>query len=197
MKNLKIFSDFACPYCYITMGIVEKLREDGLDFSVEWLPYEIGPDTPAEGKDLMEKLGEKKFKMLFKSIERIAKPYSNVNYHETPKMIFNSRKALLAGEYAKTIGRFEDFAQNTFEAVFLDLEDINKDQVLERIALKSNMDPYQMMKAINERTFDKNLEEVRELASKIELKEVPTFLIDNKEVFINVRKYDELKEKLS
>ena len=54
MFKLRIFSDFAWPYCYFGLGLVEKLKKDGFDFTVEWMPYELAPDASQEGENLFD-----------------------------------------------------------------------------------------------------------------------------------------------
>lgn len=39
MLKVKVFSDFACPYCYLGLCLLEKLREDGIEYEAEWMPF--------------------------------------------------------------------------------------------------------------------------------------------------------------
>ena len=58
--NIKIFSDFACPFCYIGFSIAERLKEEHPEIVIEWLPYELDPDLPIEGDDLSNHIPQEK-----------------------------------------------------------------------------------------------------------------------------------------
>lgn len=196
MTNVKIFSDFGCPFCYITLGIVEKLREDKLDFNVEWIPYQIHPDAPIEGESISKIADSDQSKKMLEMLKGIAKPYDNVIYSDKMDTIYNTKRALLAGEYAKTIGRFEEFAKEAFQAAFLHNLNIGKKEVIDDLAKDLGFNVDEMNEAIDSGRFNKILEIVNDLAQDFDVKEVPTFLINNKETLVNVRNYDNIKEKI-
>ena len=44
MKEIIIFSDFACPFSYIGFSIMNRLRKDRQDIEFYFLPYILNPD---------------------------------------------------------------------------------------------------------------------------------------------------------
>ena len=52
--NVKMTSDFICPWCLIgevrLLQVIEALP-DNIDVEVEWLPFELNPDMQKEGMD--------------------------------------------------------------------------------------------------------------------------------------------------
>ena len=53
--HIAVFSDVVCPWCYVGKRRLEAaLDELGLRGSteVEWLPFELNPDMPADGMPL-------------------------------------------------------------------------------------------------------------------------------------------------
>lgn len=196
MTNVKIFSDFGCPFCYITLGIVDKLREDGVDFNVEWIPYEIHPNTPIEGESISKIASEDQSKKMLMMLKRIAKPYDIVEYSDSMDTIFNTKRTLLAGEYAKTVGKFEEFAKEAFQGAFLHNINIGKKENINKFAENIGMDVEEMNSKIDQGEFNKILEIVKDLGDDFKVEEVPTFLINNKETVINVRRYENIKEKI-
>lgn len=196
MTNLKIFSDFGCPFCYITLGIVDRLRKDGLDFEVEWIPYQIHPDVPLKGESIEKIADNNQTKKMLLMLNRIAKPYDQVIYSDTMDTIYNTKRALLAGEYAKTQGLFEEFALETFQTAFLHNKNIGEKEVIDQVAKNSGLNPDKMNQAIDSGRYNKILEIVKDLGDDFKVEEVPTFLINDKDTMINVRKYDDLKTKL-
>jgi len=53
MIKLDIMSDPICPWCYIGKTHLEKALAEHPDhpFTVEWHPFQLNPDMPAEGMD--------------------------------------------------------------------------------------------------------------------------------------------------
>ncbi|MGO4907907.1 DsbA family oxidoreductase [Pseudorhodobacter sp. W20_MBD10_FR17] len=66
MIRLDIFSDPICPWCYIGKTLLDRALESRPDhpFSVEWHPFQLNPEMPAQGMDrrayLEGKFGGKK-----------------------------------------------------------------------------------------------------------------------------------------
>lgn len=53
MIRLDVFSDPVCPWCYIGKACLERALDRHPDhpFAVEWQPFQLNPDMPAEGVD--------------------------------------------------------------------------------------------------------------------------------------------------
>lgn len=53
MLKLDILSDPICPWCYIGKHNLDKALEgvDEAPFTLEWHPFQLNPDMPAEGMD--------------------------------------------------------------------------------------------------------------------------------------------------
>jgi predicted DsbA family dithiol-disulfide isomerase len=53
MVKLDIISDPICPWCYIGKANLDRALEMVGDhpFTVEWHPFQLNPDMPAEGMD--------------------------------------------------------------------------------------------------------------------------------------------------
>ena len=51
--QIQIVSDFVCPWCYVGKRRLEAAlaSRPALSASIEWLPYQLSPDMPREGKD--------------------------------------------------------------------------------------------------------------------------------------------------
>src|SRR6218665_1327399 len=60
--SIDIVSDVVCPWCYIGKKRIEKAMttlKDQYDFQVNYLPFELNPNTPKEGFDQKEYLTKK------------------------------------------------------------------------------------------------------------------------------------------
>jgi len=62
MMRIDFISDIACPWCALGVATLEKaLQEvgDSLDYELHFQPFELNPDMPKEGKNLVEYLSQK------------------------------------------------------------------------------------------------------------------------------------------
>ncbi|MBZ0253045.1 MAG: DsbA family protein, partial [Candidatus Methylomirabilis sp.] len=67
--RIAAFSDTICPYCYIGKRRIDQLAES-FDFDIEWIPFEIHPETPAGGIPI-EKLAIVRLAQLKHEVARI------------------------------------------------------------------------------------------------------------------------------
>lgn len=115
MYNIRVFSDFAWPFCYFGLGLVEKLKEDGIEYNIEWIPFELDPNAPLEGMDLFNVYPKeyvvKSINYLSKLGEDLGIVYNNINGK------FNTRRAHLAGYYAKDQNKYNEFKKAFLEMV--------------------------------------------------------------------------------
>ena len=51
--KLTVFTDFVCPWCYLSTPRVEKLKQN-FEIEVEWLFFPLHPTTPVEGLPLKD-----------------------------------------------------------------------------------------------------------------------------------------------
>ncbi len=51
--QIQIVSDFVCPWCYIGKRRLEVAlaRRPAIEARISWLPFQLSPDMPREGKD--------------------------------------------------------------------------------------------------------------------------------------------------
>lgn len=192
MINVKVFSDFGCPFCYIATGIVDKLKEEGIPLDVEWIPYEIHPDVPIEGETLYKNFPKEQVDKMFLMLNRIGKPYE-IQYGDVD-IIVNTKRALLAGEYAKTVGKYDEFSKEIFKAIFLDVKNVGEEEVLNQIAQNAGLAVNEMNKLIDLGKFDDNIKRAKQLGTIHNIEEVPTFVIKDKIKVGNVRNYNRIKK---
>ncbi|MEQ8424357.1 MAG: DsbA family oxidoreductase [Cyclobacteriaceae bacterium] len=82
MQKIKVdvVSDVVCPWCYIGKRRLEKAiseLKDEFDFEVNYLPFELNPNMPKEGKNQEEYLtikfgGPERYKQLTDNVTNIA-----------------------------------------------------------------------------------------------------------------------------
>lgn len=197
MLNIKIFSDFACPFCYIGFSILERLKKEGIKFDAEWYAYEIRPEAPLEGKESTPKFygeeAQRKDK-LFEMIAKFSEPYG-IKFSKK-YISFNTNRAHLAGEYAKTQGKYDEFSKEVFKAYFELFENIADKEIINRIAAKIGLNVDEMNEQIDSGKFDDILLQAMDIAEQYEVENVPTFIINETHKMTGVREYEQFKNNL-
>ena len=197
MLNIKIFSDFACPFCYIGFSIFERLKKEGIKFDAEWYAYEIRPEAPLEGKESTLKFYEEEAQKMDKLFEMIAKFSEPYGIKFSKKYIsFNTNRAHLAGEYAKTQSKYDEFSKEVFKAYFELFENIADKKTINKIAAKIGLNVDEMNEQIDSGKFDDILLQAMDIAEQYKVENVPTFIINETHKITGVREYEQFKNNL-
>ena len=98
--KIKMYSDYICPFCYLGEAIIEKLKSR-FDIEIEHIGIEIHPETPEEGVDLRGRIYG--IEEMYENLRCRGKEYG-LNFCDV-KLLSNSKKALIVGEYARKVGK--------------------------------------------------------------------------------------------
>ena len=189
MVQLDIFSDPVCPWCYLGKANLDRALEGHPDhpFRIEWHPFQLNPDMPAEGVDkhayLMSRFGSAaQVQAIHDRFRQIAKQNGAPMDPDTPKRIPNTLNAHRVIHWAGLEGRQTLAVAALLRAYWVEGRDIGNPGVLANIAAGAGMD-----RAVVERLLasDADLDTVkaREAHARTRgVSAVPTFLIDNKYV---------------
>lgn len=194
MFKIKIFSDFAWPFCYFGLGLVNKLIEDGLECEVEWIPFELDPNAPLEGMDLFTVYPKNYVISSINHLNKIGKEL-NIEYNNYNGK-FNTRRAHLAGYYAKEQNKYNEYSSAVFKAYFNDKLNVANRDVLNKIAEDIGLNLEEMNKAVDSGKYNSRLMEDYELAKEYSVRSVPTFIINENERISGIKEYSEFKKLL-
>lgn len=106
----------------------------------------------------------------------------------------NSHSALEAAEYARTIGKIDDYHKSLMIAYFRDSRDIGNINVLIELAEELDMNGDEMYSAIKEKKFKNKLNEYAELAHSMNINSTPTFIINNEHTIVGAQPIEVFKE---
>ena len=189
MIKLDILSDPICPWCYIGKANLDRALAARPDhpFEIEWHPFQLNPDMPAEGMDRQAYLdakfgGRDQADAVYGRIAEAAKAAGlNLNLSEIPRTP-NTIDAHRLIHWAGLEGRQTAAVSRLFKAYFEELQDIGDKAVLLEIAEGIGLD-----RAMVERLLasDGDLAEIRARdahARERGVTGVPTFVIANQHV---------------
>lgn len=147
--QLDIISDVVCPWCVIgyknlqtaidELGVAEQI-------DLQWQPFELNPNMPAQGQDLREHVAEKygasaeeSSKTRLNIAERGKEVGFTFNFFEGMKIV-NTRDAHILLEYAHELGKQTDLKLRLFSATFSEHKDISDRDVLLNEAAQVGLD---------------------------------------------------------
>ena len=194
MTKIEIFSDFACPFCYIGFSIADRLRKENSDLNIEWIPYELDSDYPLEGGDLKDIIPEEQIKMSYRRIERLGSEYGLIYNNKTRK--FNTNRLHKAALFARDEGKYYEFAREAFKTIFEYGKNGGKPEIVDEIALAVGMDVGKMNASIDRGAYHKEMEEAENLANKYQIESVPTFIVNKSKKVTFLKDYERFKKDL-
>lgn len=111
-------------------------------------------------------------------------------------LLSNSHLALAAGEYANEKGKFEEFHEKLFHTYFNEGKDIGDIKVLSNIAESLGLNQEEMVKKLEDGTYDNVLTNTQETAHQHDIRSTPTFIIDDKYIIVGAQSVEAFKEAL-
>ena len=194
MTNIKIFSDFACPFCYIGFSIADRLRKEESNINIQWIPYTLDSNLSLGGDDLLNHIPQEQLDMSYKRIERLGKEYGLVYNNKTKK--FNTNRLHQAALYANKEDKYYEFARAAFKAIFEDGKNVGDPAIVNEIGLSVGLNIVEMNNCIKEGSFNEKLEESRNLIPVYEIESVPTFIVNDKKKVELLKDYEKFKKDL-
>jgi predicted DsbA family dithiol-disulfide isomerase len=184
MIRLDIFSDPVCPWCLIGKAHLDRALAAHPEhpFQIEWHPFQLNPDVPAEGVDKRAYLeskfgGAQKVDQIHDRMRQIAAEAGIDMDPDAPKRQPNTLKAHRLIHWAGLEGRQTAVVSALFRAYWRDGLDIGSDTVLADIAEASGMDRAVALRLL---TSDADADDIAARdadARKKGVSAVPTFLI--------------------
>ena len=185
-ERITVYSDYVCPFCYLgraSLGEYRETREAKLD--IDWRPFDLraqkrGPDgeidrSVDDGKD------EDYFDQVRENVHRLREEYDAeemLGIDETPEV--DSFDAQVAARYVaeERPGRWLDFDEAIFEALWVDGRDIGDPDVLADLAADVGLDGEEIREAVDDDERRDDLREAFTEAQRRGITGVPTFVYD-------------------
>lgn len=143
-----------------------------------WVSYELHPETPLDGVLLSARFRGMDIARFHADLRARGREFGLV--FGDRMLLSNSRRALLAAEYARDAGRYETFHENMFAAYFTEGLDIGNPDVVDSVAVKSSLNAEEMRSAVRSGGYLSRLEESRKEGEQLRLTGIPLFIINNK-----------------
>ena len=209
MKNkikIDIVSDVVCPWCIIGYKRLEKaIKELGFEdkIEIEWHPFELNPNMPVEGENVIEHVSNKygmnkeqalaSQKSMTKNGEELGFKF---NYFDEMKIV-NTRDAHILLDFAKEFGKQTKLKMRLMEAFFSEQKDISNRDILLKEFQSIGLDIDKAREILEDK---KNREEIKIIESSWQKKgisAVPTMIFNNDSMMNGAYPVETYKQVLS
>ncbi|MBI2863017.1 MAG: DsbA family protein [Chloroflexi bacterium] len=169
---------------------MERLEKE-FDLEVEWKGLEIHPELPPEGEPREKRFRGMRLQQIEASVQELAARVGLAM--RFPSTISNSHLALEAAEFAREAGGFAAFHRRLFEAYFQENKDIGDVPTLTALASEVGLDGMALSRALAERRYERQLEDVSREAPEIGITGVPTFIVGGRRG-VGAQPYEALRQ---
>ena len=204
--KIDIVSDVVCPWCTIGYKRLEKaISELGIEdqVEIEWQPFELNPNMPAEGQNVNEHITEKygstteqqnqsKIQMTKAGAELDFK----FDYFDEMRMV-NTFDAHILLEYAKEFGKQTELKMALTKAFFSDRKDVSKKEVLKEILLEVGLNAEDALAKIDDQETRAELRKTQDYWKSMGINSVPTIIFNRKSAITGAQPVETFKKVLT
>ena len=185
--KLDIVSDVVCPWCiigynHLTAAIKQLGIEDHIE--IEWQPFELNPDMPADGENLRDHLARKYGSTAEESnnarlrIASIGAEHGfKFNYFDDMKMV-NTFDAHLLLDYAKSLGKQTELKIRLFSAFFSEQKDVSDREILKQELITVGLDPEEGMRWLDDVQRRNSIRSTEKQWQELGISSVPTVIFN-------------------
>ena len=171
MAQLKIVSDFVCPFCFLGEKAVEETFQPD---DIEWIPYELRPEGSVPLDPNSAYVQQSMKQSVLPIAERLGVDISLPDISPIPR----TRLAHIGFYYAKEHGKGNDYFVGVFKAYWQQGLDISQSGVLAQVAEQIGLDAHSFLSALQDERYAKQHEEgLRQTES---VRAVPTFFVGDR-----------------
>jgi predicted DsbA family dithiol-disulfide isomerase len=186
--KIEVVSDVVCPWCYIGKRRLEKaidLSKDTFDFEIEFLPFELNPAMPKEGRNQKEYLsakfgGNAQYEKITSNTTKVAAEEGLTFDFSKQQVSPNTRDAHRIIWWAKGEGKQVEVKEAFLKAYFEDGVDLSKTENLLNVATQVGLDRAKVEKVLNSAEGLAEVITAEKLSVERGVSGVPFYIIDGK-----------------
>jgi predicted DsbA family dithiol-disulfide isomerase len=192
--KIDIWSDIACPWCYIgkrkfeagAAAFAEQAGDSAPDVTIEYHSYELSPDTPVDfDGDEIDFLATHKgmpadqVRGMLDHVTGIAEA-AGLDYHFETLKHTNTVKAHQLLHYAKARGLQLEAKERLLRAYFTEGRHVGRVEDLADLAAEIGLDRDDVVRSLTEDEFLSDVRADQALGQEYGIQGVPFFVIDGK-----------------
>lgn len=186
--TIEIWSDIACPFCYIGKRHMEKALENFEnkgEVEIVWKSFQLDPDlVPENGKNLYETLAEKKgwsinqTKQITQNVVQLGTA-AGLNFNFDNAIPANTFKAHCILQYAKLFGKGHEMKEVLFNAYFVEGKNIADEQLLLQLASSIGLKDADVS-VFSDKDLQQKIESDIYESRQVGVQGVPFFVVNNR-----------------
>ncbi|MGG4550722.1 DsbA family oxidoreductase [Paenibacillus humicus] len=187
--KVDIWSDFACPFCYIGKRKFEaalKQFPHGDQVQVGFRSFELAPDAEKKtGKDINTVLAEK-YGMPYERAKQMNEQVTmqaaevGLEYHMDNVIPTNTHDAHQLTQFAKQHGKGNELAERLFQAYFTEGLDLGDHPTLARLSAEVGLNEQEALRVLEEGAFDSAVIGELQQGARLGITGVPFFVFNDK-----------------
>jgi predicted DsbA family dithiol-disulfide isomerase len=187
--KLDIVSDVVCPWCIVGYKRLEKAISDlgvGDRIEIEWQPFELNPQMPAEGQELAEHIAQKYGstpeqgeKSRAHLTQLGSEHHFKFDFFEKMKIV-NTRDAHILIDYAKEFGKQTELNINLITAYFSEQKDISDRNILAQQLQGLGLNAEEALARLDDTNASDNIQTKEVFWQNMGVSSVPTMVFDRK-----------------
>ncbi|GAA4242272.1 MULTISPECIES: DsbA family oxidoreductase [Winogradskyella] len=204
--KIDIVSDVVCPWCTIGYKRLEKaISELGIEnqIDIEWQPFELNPNMPAEGQNVIEHITEKYGATLEqqKASQQHMKAAGDelgfkFDYFDDMRMV-NTFDAHILLEYAKDFNKQTELKMQLTKAFFSDRKDVSKKEILKEALLEVGLNAEDALAKLDNEEARLDIRNKQNYWKSLGVNSVPTIVFNRKSAVTGAQPVDTFKQVLS
>lgn len=187
--KIEIWSDVACPFCYIGKRRLEQAL-DGFEYQsdveIEWKSFQLNPELKTnKTQSIHEYLAEAKgwtieyAKQMGEQVTSMAEEVG-LNFNMEATVVANTMNAHRLIQFAKTKNLGNAIEEALFKAYFMEGKNIDSQEALIEIASNIGLNLDEARKALHEKQYSEQIEFDAYEAQQIGVRGVPFFVFNRK-----------------
>lgn len=204
--KIDVVSDVVCPWCIIGYKRLEQaIQELGLEdkIELEWQPFELNPNMPAEGENLRQHLA-KKYGTTPEDSVRARDNLTNLgkevgfdfDYFDDMKMV-NTRDAHVLLQWAEQFGKQTELKLALFAAFFGQRKDVSDRSTLAAILTDIGLDANMGIATLDDASNADSIEYQENQWHQLGVSSVPTVVFNMESAVTGAQPVEVYKQILS
>lgn len=203
--KIQIWSDYACPYCYIGKRHMETaIQELNLkDIEIEYKSFELDPNAPTSYEDGIDGIIAKKYGI---SEEEAAAANAGIiamaaetglQYDFSILKPSNTFDAHRLYHYAKVEGKSKEFSEAAMKAYFTEGKRLSDGEQLRAIAQSVGLDHEKVQAVLDSNEYAQEVRQDEAQAASLRINGVPFFVINETHALNGAQPVDVFKKVIS
>jgi predicted DsbA family dithiol-disulfide isomerase len=185
--KIDIVSDVVCPWCYIGKRRIEKAMatlNDEYEFDVNYLPFELNPQTPKEGFNQKEYLSnkfgsEEKYHQITSHVSTVAAQEGLQFNFDKQRVSPNTKEAHRVIWFAQKEGKQQPVKEAFMKAYFEEGVDLTKKENIISVAASAGLDASQVAALLDSKEGLNEVAQLEQQNHQRGISGVPFYIINN------------------